>query len=158
MENKKIFSLLLLVVFLIAVISIFLAENAGEKEVPDNFSNNAKTISFCGKEGEKIGAAGMPSKCCAGLTPLSGWPNGYKDDCSNPQPPTGLSTCANYGDGICNNNFEGKCNCPKDCSGSVCGEEGETLSGKIDRCCSELKPKSLSKNGNFGGLSSCEKE
>ena len=113
--------------------------------------------STCAKEGETIGASSMPGSCCSGLTPLGRLPDGYDGDCTKPQPPTGLSVCGKCGDGICNNNFEGKCNCPEDCANSVCGKEGETLGGKIDRCCSGLKPKSLSSEGNFGGLSECAK-
>lgn len=70
----------------------------------------------CAKEGETIGAQGMPESCCSGLKPVGGWPGGYEGDCSILPPPTGLSICANCGNGICEtNNGENKCNCPEDC-------------------------------------------
>ena len=154
--NKKIIIFSLVVIILLAVVGIFFIGK--KKRAYDNvFSDNTKTSLFCAKEGEVIGATGMPRACCSGFKALDGLPNGYDGVCSKPQPPTGLSMCASCGDGICNNNYEGKCNCPTDCANSVCGKEGESLGGNIDRCCSGLSPKSLSKNGNFGGLSACAK-
>ena len=70
----------------------------------------------CAKEGERIGAQGMPEVCCSGLKPVGGWPGGYQGDCSISPPPAGLSICSNCGNGICNaHNGENKCNCPEDC-------------------------------------------
>ena len=153
MRNKKIIIFSLSIVILLVAIVVFsVSKNNPAKN--NNFFDNTKSSLFCAKEGETIGASGMPNSCCSGLKPLGGLPNGYDGDCAKPQPSTGLSICASCGDGICNSNYEGKCNCPADCANSVCGKEGDTLGGKIDRCCTGLKPKALSK---FGGLFECAK-
>jgi len=69
----------------------------------------------CAKEGENMGAQGMPIKCCVNLKQIGGWSGGFQGDCSFP-PPTGLTICSNCGDGICNTETgEGICNCPEDC-------------------------------------------
>ena len=74
--------------------------------------------STCAKEGEIIGAEGMPEVCCFDLEPVSGWPGDFQGDCSIP-PPTGLAICSNCGDYFCNlSTGENKCNCAKDCNGN----------------------------------------
>ena len=143
--NKKRFIIIVLIIIIIAIggyFFFFTGNNASFDKVS------------CAKEGQTIDAAGMPNSCCFGLKPLGGAPDGYDGDCSLSQLPTGLSICAPCGDGICNSNFEGKCNCPEDCAASKCGKEGETLGGKIDRCCAGLKPTALSE---FGGMFQCLK-
>ncbi|MCK9379190.1 MAG: hypothetical protein M0P97_03560 [Candidatus Moranbacteria bacterium] len=153
MKNKKNIALYLaIIVLLITTATFFVNKNKSTKN-NDSIDDTESSL-FCAKEGETIGASDMPNSCCSGLKPLGGLPNGYDGDCTKPQPPTGLNICASCGDGICNGNFEGKCNCPEDCANSVCGKEGETLGGNIDRCCSGLKPKALSE---FGGLFECAK-
>jgi hypothetical protein len=157
MKNNKIIILAIIFIVLtliIGVVFIFLTKKSTIKN--DDFINNMQSSLSCAEEGETIGASGMPKSCCSNLKPLGGMPNGYDGDCTKLQPPTGLSICANCGDGICNSNYEGKCNCPADCAKSKCGKEGETLDGDIDRCCQGLRPKSLS-DGGFGGLFECTK-
>ena len=41
---------------------------------------------------------------------------------------------------------------------SICGKDGETISGKIDKCCSGFHPASLRTDGGFGGLFECVKD
>jgi hypothetical protein len=99
--------------------------------------------SSCAKEGEKIGAVGMPSSCCAGLKEVGGWSGGYNGDCSLPPPPTGLSICANCGDGICDTyNGENKCNCSQDCSGNEtpCVDYYQDITNpEKESCCKKFK-------------------
>ncbi|OYT41654.1 hypothetical protein B6U80_00850 [Candidatus Pacearchaeota archaeon ex4484_26] len=74
----------------------------------------SKTEIVCAKQGETIGAQGMPQVCCQGLRAMSGWPGGYQGDCTLP-PPTGLQICSDCGNNICEpENGENKCNC-QDC-------------------------------------------
>jgi len=78
--------------------------------------NNINKPIYCAKDGETIGAEGMPSVCCTGLKAMGGWPGGYNEDCSLLPSPTGLSICSNCGNKICEeNNGENKCNCSEDC-------------------------------------------
>lgn len=166
MKNKKIIlaTVFLILLFLITAVifllknnqnmNIFLLKN-NRKQNNEILKNDQPSL-LCAKEGETIGASDTPTACCSGLKLIKGAPDGSDGDCSLSEPLTGLSTCAKCGDGICNNNYEGKCNCPEDCANSKCGKEGETLSGDIDRCCQGLKPKSLNSNG-FGGLAECAK-
>lgn len=156
MKNKKIIIPIIFFIFIFSIVIIFFIIKNKPKQNND-FLENVNSSLFCAKEGKTIGASGLPSSCCSGLKPLSVMPDGYDGDCSSPQPPTGLSVCVNCGDGVCNNNYEGKCNCPADCANSKCGKEGEALGGDIDRCCQGLKPTSASKNGDFGGLLKCAK-
>jgi hypothetical protein len=105
MKNKKIIFLSLLVIIL-AIAGFAFFRGGG----------NVKLFSKCAKEGEAIGASGMPSLCCAGLKAVGGWPGGYKGDCTAFAPPTGLSLCSNCGNGACDiDNGENKCNCKEDC-------------------------------------------
>lgn len=147
--NKKIIIIVSVVVILLLAGIFLVSRNRSQN---NDFFDKSQ---FCAKEGEAIGAQGMPSLCCSGLKPLGEWEVDSDDNCSFPLD-TGLSICASCGDGICNNNYESKCNCPADCAKSNCGKEGETLGGDIDRCCQGLKPKSLSE-GSFGGLFECAK-
>lgn len=146
--NKKIIIIVSVVVILLLA-GIFLVSR--DRSQNNDFFDKSQ---FCAKEGEAIGAQGMPSSCCSGLKPLG--QGSDVDNCALPPLPTGLSICAPCGDEICNSNYESKCNCPADCAKSKCGKEGETLGGDIDRCCQGLKPKSLSE-GSFGGLFECAK-
>jgi len=102
--NKKLIYGILVVVVLVLIATLFMIAPKKTQEIK------------CAKEGETIGAQGMPEICCSGLKPVGGWPGGYEGDCSIPPPPTGLSICTNCGDGICNvDTGENKCNCPEDC-------------------------------------------
>ncbi len=103
MANKKIIQGILVVVVLIVIVTLFMI-------IPK--TQEVK----CAKEGETIGAQGMPEVCCSDLKPAGGWPGGYEGDCFILPPPTGLSTCINCGNSICDiSNGENKCNCPEDC-------------------------------------------
>ena len=103
MRNKKIiiFIIVVILALTIGVVYIF---------------NNVQSSLQCAKEGETIGASGMPSSCCSSLKAVGGWPGGYSGDCTLPPPPTGLGICVQCGDGKCDiNNGENKCNCKEDC-------------------------------------------
>ena len=87
-------------------------DHDGSAEIPLSSS-----LGWCAGSGDTIGAAGMPERCCDGLTAVGGWPGGYAGDCSFPPPPTGLVTCSACGDGACSpGTGENHCNCPGDCS------------------------------------------
>ena len=115
MMNKKniIFSITSL--FLILLIGfLFISKNKSAKN--NDFLNNVPSSLQCAKEGETIGASGMPISCCSGLKGVGGWPGGYDGDCTLPPAPTGLGICAKCGDSKCDiNNGENKCNCKEDC-------------------------------------------
>lgn len=115
MTNKKLILGIITFILIIVVIAIYYSyiqkPVSTVTEINDNIIDEV-----CAKEGETIGAQGMPKVCCSGLKPVGGWPGGYQGDCSIPPPPTGLSICTNCGNGICNiDTRENKCNCPKDC-------------------------------------------
>lgn len=113
--NKKTIIFSLLIVILLVTGAFFLV-NKNKSTKDNDFLNNVQSFLQCAKEGETVGATGMPSSCCSGLKAVGGWPGGYDGDCTLPSPPTGLGICAKCGDGRCDiNNGENKCNCKEDC-------------------------------------------
>jgi len=101
-------------------------------------------------------------ECCRGLYPIG---------VSNPGGPEGacvikvgvLSICAPCGDGVCEEELENICNCPKDCE-EICKTEGQSYSIFEDpqaRCCEGLDTKSIYDLENCiavpGGKYSCVK-
>ncbi|PIU98649.1 hypothetical protein COS61_00235, partial [Candidatus Wolfebacteria bacterium CG03_land_8_20_14_0_80_40_12] len=87
----------------------------------------------CAKEGEQIGASGMPLKCCEGLMESNG---------GGPGGLGGLKICFNCGDNFCDTNYgEHKGNCPKDCMGKpVCLLDFQDISNpEKEVCCKKLK-------------------
>jgi hypothetical protein len=115
MRNKKIITLSLVTIILLVTIVAFLAiKNKPERN--NTLLNNTQSSLQCAKEGETIGASGMPSSCCSDLKAVGGWSGGYNGDCKLPPPPTGLNTCTACGDNKCDiKNGENKCNCEEDC-------------------------------------------
>lgn len=102
MKNKKV-----VIIILLCVVAIYYI---------NNILTRVQAFGKCSKEGEMILMQNSPDVCCLGLSPISGIPDGYKDDCSLLQPPGGLTRCADTRDGVCDkNNGEGKCNSPNDC-------------------------------------------
>jgi len=113
MKNKKI--ILVAILIILIAIAFFIIEKTPPKYNNDSF-DKVRSFLSCAKEGETIGASGMPNSCCSGLKLVGGWPGGYNGDCALLPPPGGLSTCAKCGDDICDTaNRENKCNCPEDC-------------------------------------------
>jgi hypothetical protein len=115
MRNKKMILISLTGIFLLAMVALFIFIDHQQNEY-NNIFDNVRAGMSCAKEGETIGAAGIPSSCCSGLKAISGWPGGYSGDCTLPPPPTGLGICVQCGDDKCDiNNGENKCNCKEDC-------------------------------------------
>jgi hypothetical protein len=101
MKNKKIIISLSVAILLLVTIVLFIFIDHQQNEYNNIFDNVRATMS-CAKEGGNIGAAGLPSKCCDGLTEI--WGDG------------GLGICSFCGDNFCDTNYrEDKKNCAKDC-------------------------------------------
>ena len=142
MTNKKLILGITTIIILTLVLIIIFTLNKSATPNPLN-TGTERSYKNCAKEGETIGAQGMPETCCPGLKPVGGWPGGYQGDCSIPPPPTGLSICAKCGDDICDTyNGENKCNCPEDCTGDEkhCIRNYQTVKiNNSESCCPGLK-------------------
>jgi len=73
--NKKAIIIVLIIIIAIGGYFLFFTKN-------NNYFDKAISLFYCAKEGERIGASGMPNSCCPGLKPVGGWPSGYSGDCA----------------------------------------------------------------------------
>jgi hypothetical protein len=94
--NKRVIIFILIIIILITT-SIYFIKN---KSIDESCSLVGSTIP-------------IPNEiCCEGLKPLYG--GDYLEECVAFED-TGLSICTPCGNGICDTEYENKCNCPEDC-------------------------------------------
>jgi len=94
------------------ILGVFFLAGCGQKQA----NHEKKEIpTVCAKEGERVSVQGQPDNCCEGLKQVGDCKDGWEGNCSTPCPPGGITKCTNCGDGVCNAELEGKCNCPEDC-------------------------------------------
>ncbi|MFA5125779.1 MAG: Kazal-type serine protease inhibitor family protein [archaeon] len=76
----------------------------------------------CTREGESYPV--VPGyKCCEGLTGIQPTATLVGDECKMM---VGSTLCSNCGNGTCEK-WENKCNCPSDCSSTICANTGEAV-------------------------------
>lgn len=95
-----------------AVLAALLACLAADAAV----AREAPIITACYGAGEAIPGVPDPSKdCCAGLT-RSNFKEDYGDECQPGAIGGYAGVCLPCGNGVCEEKFESKCNCPEDCA------------------------------------------
>jgi hypothetical protein len=80
--------------------------------------NFAVAAPKCSNEGQMAGGSTIDAMtCCEGLIYADKFIHEHiKNGCNQFPPPGSWGSCIKCGDGKCDNqNYENKCNCPKDC-------------------------------------------